>query len=70
MKRFINILTIFIFIGLSEVMAQIPYSVPKPANNTPIDLSNPADLIIYVILPIVALIFAIIAWQYRKNRHV
>lgn len=69
MKSFKNIVTVFLFTGISLVRAQIPYEVPKPANNTPIDLSNPADLIIYVILPIVVIILAIIAWRYKKNRN-
>lgn len=68
MKYFINIVAVFLLTGISSVMAQIPYEVPKPAKNTPIDLSNTADLIIYVILPVVVIILAIIAWRYKKNK--
>lgn len=68
MKYFINIVAVFLLTGISSVMAQIPYEVPKPAKNTPIDLSTTADLIIYVILPVVVIILAIIAWRYKKNK--
>lgn len=67
MKRFINILIIFLFTGIATAIAQIPYDVPNPANNTPIDLTNPADLVIYVILPVIIVILAIISWRYKKK---
>ncbi len=46
---------------------QIPENVPHPDNNTPIDLSDPADLIIYVILPIVAVILVLLWMRKRKQ---
>ncbi len=46
---------------------QISQDVPNPVNNSAIDITNPADVIIYIILPIAAIIFYII-WRKRKNR--
>jgi preprotein translocase subunit YajC len=31
---------------------QIPTEVPKPQNNTPIDLSSPFDVIVFIVCPI------------------
>lgn len=53
------------FWSLGYCYGQIPTDIPHPSNNTPIDITRPADLIIYVILPIVA-IGLYIYW--RKNR--
>lgn len=68
MKHIINIVAVFLFTGIYQAIAQIPFEVPKPSNNTPIDLSNPADLVIYVVLPIIVVILAIISWRYKKKR--
>ncbi|MAZ26275.1 MAG: adenylosuccinate synthetase [Cytophagaceae bacterium] len=46
---------------------QVSQDVPNNSNNSPIDLSNPADLVIYIILPIVAIVLYII-WRKRKKR--
>jgi hypothetical protein len=40
-----------LFIGF-----QIPKEVPHPDNNSPIDLSNTADIIIYIAIPVAILI--------------
>ena len=44
---------VFLMLLLSlNVTAQIPEGVPKPHNNSPLDLSNPADIIIYILIPV------------------
>ena len=35
---------------------QIPREVPHPNNNSPIDLSKPEDVVIYIILPLVFIV--------------
>lgn len=70
MKHFINIVALLLLSGLSKAMAQIPHEVPKPSKNSPIDLSTTADLLIYVVLPVVVIILAIIAWRYKKNKQI
>jgi len=58
------ILIFFLSIGL---YAQKPTQVPKPSEE-PIDLSNPADLIIYIILPLCVIILFFVYWMKRKKR--
>ncbi|OAD92488.1 hypothetical protein A7A78_00845 [Aequorivita soesokkakensis] len=48
------------------INAQKPTEVPKPSDK-PIDLSNPADIIIYIILPLCAVLFFFI-WRGKKNK--
>lgn len=70
MKRSILFLIgILLIVGNGLLQAQIPYHSPNPSNNPPLDFSNPIDIILYIVLPILVLIFAIIAWRYKKNRN-
>lgn len=48
-----------------SVLAQKPTEVPKPSDK-PIDLNNPADIIIYIVLPLCAVLFFIV---YKKQRN-
>jgi hypothetical protein len=54
-------------LAVTGVFAQKPTEVPKPSDK-PIDLSNPADIIIYIILPLVAVMFFFIWKRKRKIR--
>ena len=47
---------------------QIPTDVPHPNNNSPIDLSKPEDLIIYIILPIVIIALYFIGRRTLKRK--
>ena len=51
---------------VSSLYAQKPTEVPKPSD-TPIDLSNPADVIIYIVLPICAILLFLIYWRKKKQ---
>lgn len=66
LKRTLFLLFIVLLQFLS--MAQIPKDVPHPSNNTPLDFSNPADIIIYIALPLLAGVFVWI-WLRRKKKH-
>lgn len=46
---------------------QKPTEVPKPSDK-PIDLSNPADIIIYIVLPLCAVLFFFI-WRGVSNKN-
>jgi len=46
--------------------SQKPTEVPKPSEK-PIDLANPADIIIYIVLPLCAILFFFI-WREKKKR--
>ena len=67
MKAFILLITTkFIgFIAFESI--QIPTEVPHPDTNSPIDLSNPADIIIYIVLPIVVIVLFMIG-RHRKKK--
>ena len=45
---------------------QKPTEVPKPSEK-PIDLSNPADLIIYIVLPLCVIAFFVV-WKLKRNK--
>ncbi|KJJ38181.1 FeoB-associated Cys-rich membrane protein [Aequorivita vladivostokensis] len=47
--------------------AQKPTEVPKPSER-PIDITDPADIIIYIILPLCAVVFFLIWRSKRKKR--
>lgn len=49
-------------------MMQLPTDLPNPDDNTPIDFSNPADIIIYVVLPIICVILYFIWRNSRKPK--
>lgn len=50
---------------VSSLYAQKPTEYPKPSE-TPIDLSNPADIIIYIVLPLCAIL---LYFLYRRSRN-
>lgn len=49
-----------------KLYAQKPTEVPKPSEK-PIDLSNPADIIIYIVLPLCAIVLVLIWNRMRKK---
>lgn len=51
----------------SIIHAQIPTEVPHPDNNSPIDISNPADIILYIVLPLIFVILYFV-WSKRRKR--
>ncbi|WP_313113400.1 adenylosuccinate synthetase [Aequorivita sediminis] len=65
MKDILIPATAFLFSSIS--WAQKPTEVPKPSDY-PIDLSNTADLIIYIIIPIVFVVL-ILWWRKRQKQN-
>lgn len=53
---------------LPSAYIQIPREVPHPSNNSPIDLSKPEDVIIYIVLPVVVIILLLIGRRRRKTK--
>lgn len=49
-----------------NLYAQKPTEVPKPSEK-PIDLSNPADIIIYIVLPLCAIVLVLI-WKRKRKK--
>lgn len=66
--KFLNlVLASFLsLIGL-HAYSQIPTDVPKPQNNYPVDFSDPANIVIFIVLPILAVVFVII-WRKKKQK--
>ena len=50
-----------------KIISQIPTEVPHPDNNTPVDFSNPADIIMYIGLPIIVIILYFV-WRKSARR--
>ncbi len=48
---------------------QIPSGVPHPDTNTPLDLTDPAELIIYVIIPMMIVILYLVAIKRKRKIH-
>ncbi|MEM7086070.1 MAG: adenylosuccinate synthetase [Bacteroidota bacterium] len=46
---------------------QIPREAPHPDNNVPLDLSNPFELIVYVIIPITLIVLYFFLRKKRKT---
>ncbi len=46
---------------------QIPEGVPHPDRNTPLDLSDPAEVILYIVLPVVIVVLFFV-WRRKKLR--
>ncbi|MEM7187760.1 MAG: adenylosuccinate synthetase [Bacteroidota bacterium] len=45
---------------------QLPTEVPNPDNNTPLDMNNPFEIIVYIVIPIVLLV---LYFFLRKKRY-
>jgi len=67
MKSVLNAAIIIAIITPNVLLSQIPKDVPHPVNNSPIDLSEPADIVLYIILPILCIVFYIIWRKKKKN---
>lgn len=50
---------------LSLLLLQVPSSTPNPGDTSPIDFSNPFEVIVYIIAPILLVIFYFV---YRKKQ--
>ncbi len=60
-----TIASIFSLFGLN-MYSQIPTEVPKPQDNSPVDFSEPVNIILFIVLPILVIIFVII-WRNKKQ---
>jgi len=59
-------ISIILLLCSISINAQKPTEVPKPSEK-PIDLANPADIIIYIVLPLCAVLFFFI-WRGKRNK--
>lgn len=63
---------IYIFVSLFSLLnlaaySQIPTEVPKPQDNSPVDFSEPVNIILFIVLPILVVVFVLI-WRGKKQK--
>ncbi|MFH4967549.1 adenylosuccinate synthetase [Gaetbulibacter sp. M240] len=46
---------------------QLPPGTRNPGDNTPIDFSNPIEVLVYIILPILIVVFYML-WRKKKKK--
>ncbi|MDW5288535.1 adenylosuccinate synthetase [Formosa sp. PL04] len=49
------------------LLMQIPLGSQNPDDNTPVDFSNPFNIIVFIIIPIIVIILYIY-WKKTKNK--
>ncbi|QDO94935.1 adenylosuccinate synthetase [Formosa sediminum] len=53
---------------LYPLLAQLPLGTPNPDDNKPLDFTDPFDVIVFIILPILIVVLYII-WKKKKNQN-
>ncbi|MDN3667235.1 adenylosuccinate synthetase [Algibacter miyuki] len=48
---------------------QLPMGTPNPDDNQPLDLSDPFELIVFIIIPVLAVFLYILWRKKRKNKN-
>ena len=54
-------------LNIYPLLLQLPIGTRNPDDNSPIDLTNAFDVIVYIILPILMIVFYII-WRKKKKQ--
>lgn len=60
-----TLVSIFSLFALS-IYSQIPTDVPNPRDDRSVDFSEPANIVIFIVLPLLVVVFLLI-WR-SKNR--
>ncbi|WP_439129305.1 adenylosuccinate synthetase [Polaribacter sp.] len=50
------------------IRIQLPIGTPNPDDNKPLDLSDPFEFIVFIIVPIVVFILYLL-WKRKKNNN-
>ena len=69
MKYKRSMLGVLLLLNIPSLLAQIPYHSPSPSKNFPLDLNNPREIVLYIVIPGIAVILTIIAWRARKKKN-
>ncbi|MCF8715147.1 adenylosuccinate synthetase [Joostella atrarenae] len=56
------------FLTIATFALQSPDGIPKPGNNDPINLQSWSEVIIYVMIPILLIIFYFVWRKNKRNR--
>tara|TARA_R100001369_G_scaffold91926_1_gene134812 strand:+ start:264 stop:473 length:210 start_codon:yes stop_codon:yes gene_type:complete len=68
MKNYFSSFIITSIFLISSAEAQIPKEVPHPDNNKPLNLLDPADIIIYIVIPAIFIILFFV-WRSRQKKN-
>ncbi len=53
---------------LQIIRLQLPIGTPNPDDNKPIDVSDPFDIIVFIVLPILVIIFYFVRKRQKNNK--
>lgn len=53
-------------LNIIPFLLQLPIGTQNPDDNAPVDLSSPFDVIVFIVLPILMVIFYIL-WKRKKK---
>jgi heme/copper-type cytochrome/quinol oxidase subunit 2 len=67
MKNHKTMLSGTLFLLSTIAFAQIPTDVPKPQDNPPLDLTDPANIIIFIVLPLCVILLYFI-WRGKQKK--
>lgn len=67
MKRYLLISIGMVLCNYTTTRAQIPTQVPKPDTNSPIDLTKTADILIYIVMPVLILLLVALRLKNTKK---
>ncbi|MFB9053628.1 adenylosuccinate synthetase [Formosa undariae] len=48
------------------LLAQLPLGTPNPDDNQPVDFSDPFNIVVFIVLPIIAILLYV---YWRKQQH-
>ena len=50
------------------LLPQLPLGTPNPDDNDPLDFSDPFNIIVFIVLPIIAVILYVY-WKKQRNKN-
>ncbi len=50
-----------------SLLLQLPIGTPNPDDNSPLDLTDPFEIIVFIVLPILMIVFYIL-WRRMKKK--
>lgn len=62
-----TVLPIITLLSTILVHGQIPTEVPKPQDNKPVDFTDPVEIVVFILLPLIMIVLFII-WSKKKRR--
>lgn len=67
MKYIIFTFLSMFWFSIPTLYAQIPTGVPGPEDNSPIDLTDVADILIYIVLPVIIILLVVMRHKNKKK---